>query len=195
MRAVSTVALLQVLFIVACDALTMQSPPQLKMGFRQRNLTGKSKSPALTELTPTEREGQPVFYMAAMGNYARKHQSRLWLQSLQDVGKWMGDIVMVTDDPACLAKTLGEGLLGGNVSMSWDWVKANDVIVYPGNPDPEPGMTDKGEPGRSVIIPNGKIYILKKPSTTDINKMKQEKTLAWNNILRNWSQSLVHCLH
>lgn len=39
-----------VLLVIACDAVTMQRPPQEKMGFRQRNFGGnKTQSPAVTE--------------------------------------------------------------------------------------------------------------------------------------------------
>merc|ERR1719327_2109755 len=50
----------------------------------------------------------------------------------------MGDVVMVTDKPTCLAQNLGEGLLGG--------AKVSDtasVTVYPGGGGPE-GCAEAG---------------------------------------------------
>jgi hypothetical protein len=116
-------------------------------------------SPELTKIEWPGKPQVPVFYMTAMSKLANKHQTRLWLQSLRHTGKWMGDVVIVTDKPKCLENNFGLALLGGARIDEKD-----DIIVYPGGE----GM--------------GKVYFIKAQTTHDVKKMKQEKAMAWINI-------------
>jgi hypothetical protein len=116
-------------------------------------------SPQLTKIELPGKPQVPVFYMTAMAKLANKHQTRLWLQSLRHTGKWMGDVVIVTDKPKCLENIFGLALLGGAKIDEKD-----DIIVYPG--------------GEGI----GKVYFIKAKATTSVKMMKQEKAMAWINI-------------
>lgn len=104
---------------------------------------------------PTE----PIFYMIAMDKLASKHQSRLWFASVRQVGQWKGKIVVTTDKPDCLAKNLGENLLGGGKIAA---ESSDTVHVYPG--------------GEGL----GKIYLTIHPETHNVMEMKRQKTEAFN---------------
>jgi len=104
---------------------------------------------------------KPVFYMTAMAKLASKHQTRLWLSTIRQVGKYDGEIVMVTDKADCLAKNLGEKLLGGPKIQE----KSTEAVdVYPGGEN------------------KGHVYMVKVPTTTNVKEMKQQKAKAWQNI-------------
>jgi len=75
----------------------------------------------------TPEVGSPVVNSVFMGNYGGRHQARLWLGSLRQVGKYQGTVMLVSDHPLCLAKTLGEELLGGPMEHSDE-----NVHIYPG---------------------------------------------------------------
>jgi len=104
---------------------------------------------------------KPVFYMTAMGKLTSKHQTRLWLSSVRQVGKYDGEIVMVTDNADCLAKNFGEKLLGGAKIQERS---TEAVDVYPG--------------GEQM----GNVYMVKVATTSDVKAMKQHKAKAWQNI-------------
>jgi hypothetical protein len=105
-------------------------------------------------------EAQPVFYIVVMGGLAYRHQVSLWLSSVRKLGGWKGEVIIVTDKPTCLAKTLSEAkLLGQQISSN------GDVNVF--------GPGDGYE---------GNLHMIKRPKTGNINKMKLEKARAWLNI-------------
>eukprot|EP00746_Dinoflagellata_sp_MGD_P156600 gnl/MRDRNA2_/MRDRNA2_85899_c0_seq5.p1 gnl/MRDRNA2_/MRDRNA2_85899_c0~~gnl/MRDRNA2_/MRDRNA2_85899_c0_seq5.p1 ORF type:complete len:381 (+),score=85.71 gnl/MRDRNA2_/MRDRNA2_85899_c0_seq5:89-1231(+) len=103
---------------------------------------------------------KPVFYIIVMGDLAYRHQVSLWLSSVRLLGGFKDEVVIVTDRPTCLAKTLQEAkLLGPSLSST-----ANVDIYGPGE-----GYT-------------GNIHLVKRPHTKEIYKMKLEKTRAWANV-------------
>lgn len=103
-------------------------------------------------------ESKPVLYSVVMGCLATRNQVRLLVGSARQVGGFAGSIVLVTDKPDCLAKTLGNELLGGEKESS---TAAADT--YPG-------------------VEGGKIYIVKARNTDDVREMKAQKTMAFKNI-------------
>jgi len=103
---------------------------------------------------------RPVFFAVIMGRLAFRHQVSLWLSSLRKLGKWQGVAVIVSDRPTCLAKTLGEvNLLGELLSSS------EQVDIY--------------GPVAGAI---GNLHIVKRPIAKSINHMKLEKARAWLNV-------------
>jgi len=116
---------------------------------------------------------KPIFYMTAMGKLASKHQTRLWLSSIRNVGKYDGEVVMVTDQAGCLAKNL-VGLLGEKIQD-----KSNEAVdVYSGGET----CTEKTEKTEKKCTQKGNVYMVKVKSTTNIKEMKSQKAKAWTNI-------------
>lgn len=111
------------------------------------------------ELKPGEvnQDGQPVFYAIVMNQAAQKHQVRLWLSSLRQVGQWKGAVVLVTDKPECLTKNLGRELLGQKTEGD------ENVDIYSGA-----GGT--------------KLHIVKVAPTENVREMKFQKAKAWENV-------------
>jgi len=103
---------------------------------------------------------KPVFYVIVMGKLAYRHQISLWLSSLRKLGGYKDEVVLVTDKPECLAKTLGEAKLLGERIRSDDNV---DIFA----------------PGQGY---SGNIHMMKRPSHKAIWRMKMEKTRAWENV-------------
>jgi hypothetical protein len=95
-----------------------------------------------------------------MGHLAYKHQVRVWLHSLRKLGEFKDEAVIVTDKPACIAKTLMDGnLIGDNIKST------DDLDVY--------------LPGKGYA---GNVHIVKRPSVHKVIHMKLEKARAWLNI-------------
>jgi len=117
-----------------------------------------------------EREGAPVVNSVFMGNYGGRHQAKLWLGSLRQVGKWQGTVMLVSDHPLCLANTLGEELLGGPIEHSDE-----NVHIYPGT----------GAGGR-VHIAHGEAKTGLKHggagAGTQNKGFKMQKQLVWSHI-------------
>jgi len=103
---------------------------------------------------------KPVFYVIVMGKLAYRHQVSLWLSSLRKLGGFKDEVVLVTDKPGCLAKTLAEAKLLGDKTHSDE-----NVDIY--------------GPGEGY---SGNIHMMKRPSHHAIWKMKMEKTRAWLNV-------------
>lgn len=104
---------------------------------------------------------QPVFYTIVMGDLVHRHQVTFWLSSLRKVGRFQGEVVIVTDRPRCIEKALEKaGLLGEEKS------KSDDVDIF--------SATDGSE---------GDLHIVKRPSVNgNIMKMRLEKARAYKNI-------------
>jgi len=104
--------------------------------------------------------GKPVFYLIVMGKLAYRHQVSLWLTSLRKLGGFKDEVVLITDKPVCLAKTLEEAkLLGPKISSN------ENVEIY--------------GPGAGF---EGNLHFIKRPVVKDIYKMKMEKTRGWLNV-------------
>jgi len=105
-------------------------------------------------------DGKPVFYAIVMGKLALRHQVSLWLSSLRKLGGYKDEVVMITDKPTCLAKTLTEAKLLGSLISS-----TSEVDIY--------------RPGKDYV---GNIHLVKRPFQNRIYLMKMEKTRAWLNV-------------
>merc|ERR1719161_1217584 len=95
-----------------------------------------------------------------MGGLAFKHQVSTWYGSLRKLGGYKDEVVLVTDMPSCLEKTLSEAKLLGPVIS-----KAEDVTIY--------------GPGNGYV---GNVHMVKRPPQQRIYMMKIEKTRAWENV-------------
>jgi len=118
----------------------------------------------------TPEVGAPVVNAVFMGDYGGRHQARLWLGSLRQVGKWQGTVMMVSDHPLCLANTLGEELLGGKMEH-----EDENVHIYPGT----------GAGGRVHIAHGSAKTGLKKGGSgagTQNKGFKMQKQLVWSHI-------------
>jgi len=105
-------------------------------------------------------DAKPVFYLIVMGKLAYRHQVSLWLTSLRKLGGFKDEVVLITDKPVCLAKTLEEAkLLGPKISSN------ENVEIY--------------GPGAGF---EGNLHFIKRPVVKDIYKMKMEKTRGWLNV-------------
>jgi len=104
--------------------------------------------------------GKPVFYVVIMGRLAYRHQVSLWLSSLRKLGGYQDEVVVVTDKPTCLAKTLTEAQLLGPMLSSDD-----NVDIF----GPAEGSA-------------GNIHMIKRPVAHSINRMKLEKARGWLNV-------------
>lgn len=104
--------------------------------------------------------GSPVFYAVVMGQLAYRHQVSTWLMSLRKLGKWTKEAVIVTDKPVCLAATLKQwDVIGEKISST------DEVDIY--------------GPGEGIM---GNTHIVKRPFANTINKMKLEKSRAFDNL-------------
>eukprot|EP00746_Dinoflagellata_sp_MGD_P156596 gnl/MRDRNA2_/MRDRNA2_85899_c0_seq1.p1 gnl/MRDRNA2_/MRDRNA2_85899_c0~~gnl/MRDRNA2_/MRDRNA2_85899_c0_seq1.p1 ORF type:complete len:427 (+),score=104.79 gnl/MRDRNA2_/MRDRNA2_85899_c0_seq1:89-1369(+) len=103
---------------------------------------------------------KPVFYIIVMGDLAYRHQVSLWLSSVRLLGGFKDEVVIVTDRPTCLAKTLQEAKLLGNLVSSTN-------------------TTDVFGPGQGY---EGNVHLVKRPHTSTTYKMKIEKARAWANV-------------
>lgn len=102
--------------------------------------------------------GKPIFYQIVMGSFPFRHQYKLWMASLRQVGKYDGTVVFVTDKPGCIELGLGEQFLGGNMTYS-----DKNVDVFPG--------TGKGQ-----------VHILKVKKPRSVRGIKMHKSKAWDNL-------------
>lgn len=104
--------------------------------------------------------GKPVFYQIVMGSFPFRHQYKLWMASVRQVGKYDGTVVFVTDKPGCIARGLGEKFLGGAMTYS-----DKNVDIFPG--------TGKG-----------KVHILKVKKPRSVRGIKMHKSKAWDNLAK-----------
>jgi hypothetical protein len=112
------------------------------------------------DLAKAQAEPKPVFYLIVMGKLSFRHQVSLWLSSVRKLGGYKDEVVLVTDRPDCLAKTLAEAkLLGNKISSS------EDADIY--------------GPGEGYV---GNIHMLKRPVVKKVYYMKLEKSRAWTNV-------------
>jgi len=102
--------------------------------------------------------GKPVFYQIVMGSFPFRHQYKLWMASLRQVGKYEGTVVFVTDKPGCIENGLGDSLLGGKMTYS-----DKHVDIFPG--------TGKGQ-----------VHILKVAKPRSVRGIKLHKSKAWANM-------------
>lgn len=125
--------------------------------------TSKSETERTLRYRPDDgmADAQPVFYTIVMGDLVHRHQVTLWLASLRNIGRFQGEVVIVTDRPRCIEKTLEDaGLLGDEQSSS------DEVDIF----YPKPGF-------------EGSLHILKRPSAKGSTMMmKAEKARAFANI-------------
>jgi len=147
MAAVRTICLLSLLFAGALGLTVSKTSKSAKWR------DGKEKG----SIQGTNR---PVFYTIIMGPLAFRHQVSLWLSSLRKLGEYKEEVVIVTDKPACLARTLNAANLLGSMLSSNE-----DVDIY--------------RPAKGY---EGNIHLLKRPTQKFIFKMKMEKTRAWINV-------------
>lgn len=117
--------------------------------------------PGQAELRPDaallEGSGRPVFYAIVMNQAAQKHQVRLWLSSLREIGQWKDEVVLVTDRPDCLADNLGSELLGKKVDGD------DHVDIYEDST-------------------GAQLHVVKVAPTENVREMKFQKAKAWENI-------------
>lgn len=104
-----------------------------------------------------EDDKKRVFYAISMGSLASRHQMRLFVSSLKEVGHWKGDIVLITDKPSCLEKNLAP-LLGTKLATSKD----ADTFDLD---------------GESKLI-----FVKVADAKGDTRTMKIEKTKVWKNL-------------
>jgi len=121
----------------------------------------KSPEPETPEVERVQSpNAKPVFYVVIMGKLAYRHQVSLWLSSLRKLGGYQDEVVVVTDKPVCLAKTLTEAqLLGPKLSSD------EHVDIF----GPAEGYT-------------GNLHMIKRPPAHSINMMKLEKARGWLNV-------------
>merc|ERR1719172_573659 len=78
----------------------------------------KSDLTDIAEVNYALAHGKPIFYQIVMGSFPFRHQYKLWMASLREVGKYDGTVVIVTDKPGCIEEGLGDKLLGGKMTYS-----------------------------------------------------------------------------